>query len=137
MNEKLIQLFFVIAACSWMPHLSCHFYRLETHSSFVVGTYSYSRLDSFISIGIYLVFVLLNVFSVVFGRIRVFSALVSGIFHLLLASIHMYRLMHWFTFIVFGYAWPKESTILEISLIGPFGIICITMAVYLWRRRVC
>src|SRR5438874_2352981 len=35
MRESWRRTFFAVAACSWMPHWSCHYYRLETGSSFV------------------------------------------------------------------------------------------------------
>jgi len=38
-RESWRQIFFAIAACSWMPHWACHYYRLETNSSFVVGSF--------------------------------------------------------------------------------------------------
>ena len=36
-----IPVFFAVAACSWMPNWACHYYRLETGSSFVVGSWEF------------------------------------------------------------------------------------------------
>src|SRR5437868_3518384 len=104
-NEKIwIPIFFGLAACSWMPHLSCHYYRIETNSPFIVGNFSYSITDSLISIGFYSILILFNLISISFAGIRITAALASGFFHLFLAVLHVIRLFSWFPFIVFGYS---------------------------------
>ena len=50
-----LSVFFAVAACSWMPHRSCHDYRLETASSFVVGTWELTPAASALHMPVYTV----------------------------------------------------------------------------------
>src|SRR5207249_5346498 len=101
MRKSWLQLFFGLAACSWMPHWSCHYYRLETGSSFVVGTWEFSQLDSLASLIIYSVLIGLCLGAVVAPSMRRAVALISGVLHLIIGSLHLYRLIHPFRFEVF------------------------------------
>jgi hypothetical protein len=134
-KETWIPIFFALTACSWMPHWTCHYYRLETASSFVVGNWNYSLLDSLVAMFIYSVLITLNLLSVSYQGLRFVSALLSGILHLTLGSVHIARLLNPFNFEVFGYSWSMGSSIREIILVFPFGIVCIVMAMYTSRLK--
>jgi len=134
-KEIWIPIFFALAACSWMPHWSCHYYRLETESSFVVGNWNYGVLTSIAAMFVYSILILLNLVSVSLHRIRFISALLSGILHLTLAFVHISRLLNPFRFEVFGYDWSIGSSVREIIFVFPFGVACIAMAIYASRLK--
>jgi len=134
-KEIWIPVFFALAACSWMPHWSCHYYRLETESSFVVGNWNYGVLTSIAAMFVYSILILLNLVSVSLHRIRFISALLSGILHLTLAFVHISRLLNPFRFEVFGYDWSIGSSVREIIFVFPFGVACIAMAIYASRLK--
>jgi hypothetical protein len=134
-KEIWIPVFFAIAACSWVPHWTCHYYRLETDSSFIVGSWHYSILNSIVAMLIYSVLIFLNIFSVAYYKLRFISALFSGILHLTLAFVHISRLLNPFQFEVFGYEWSMGSSIREIIMVFPFGIVCIAVAISVSRHK--
>lgn len=134
-KEIWVPIFFALAACSWMPHWTCHYYRLETESSFIVGSCTYSVLNSLVAMFIYAVLIFLNIFSVSYHKLRFISALFSGILHLTLAFVHISRLLNPFQFEVFGYEWSMSSSIREILIVFPFGIICIAAAISVSRDK--
>src|SRR5213079_1128811 len=104
-NKKWLVVFFALAACSWMPHWACHYYRLETHSSFIVGSWSFSRLDSLIALFVYGGLKLMSLLSISISKLRVTTAGLCGIGHLILGLLHAYRILIPFKFEVFGYSW--------------------------------
>ena len=59
-RERWLRVFFGVAACSWMPHWSCHYYRLETGSSFVVGSWEFSPTASAVHMLVYTLLIALN-----------------------------------------------------------------------------
>lgn len=126
-----LPVFFGIAACSWMPHWSCHYYRLETGSSFVVGSFHFSNFDSLLSMFLYSILIVLNLLAISFTPVRFLSALSSGILHLTLSFIHIWRLFDPFKFEVFGYSWSYASSVREIAVVLPFGILCIVISILL------
>lgn len=121
-------LFFAISACSWVPHWACHYYRLETGTSFVVGSWSYSPAESAVSLVVYGAIIALNVLAVSQERVRFSAALVSGIGHVFLGALHVYRLFSPFTFIVFGYEWSLGASLREVFMVLPFGALCLFVA---------
>jgi hypothetical protein len=121
-------MFFAFAACSWVPHWSCHYYRLETGSSFVVGSWEFSRFDSGMSLLIYTGLILANIVCVVRIEPRRTVALVSGLLHVGIGSLHAYRLAAPFRFEVFGYNWSQQASLREAIIVIPFGILCLWMA---------
>lgn len=118
-------MFFAIAACSWMPHWSCHYYRLETGSSFVVGSWEFSRLDSATSLFVYTALISINLFAIVRLSWRRAAAIISGLLHLVIGSLHMYRLFDPFRFEVFGYDWSQGASLREVLVVIPFGLLCL------------
>ena len=106
-----------------MPHWSCHYYRLETNSSFVVGDWEYTVLDSLVFMTIYSALVIANLFSIVKDKISFIVALISGVCHIILAILHLTRLIDPFDFIVFGYQWSENASIREVLIVGTFGLI--------------
>jgi hypothetical protein len=133
-KETWLPVFFAIAACSWVPHWACHYYRIETGSSFAVGSWNYSVADSIMSMIIYSILISLNIISVSFQKIRFISALLSGILHITLGILHIIRLNDFFTFQVFGYDWPLDSSIREVAIVLPFGILCLIVAFSFLKR---
>jgi hypothetical protein len=134
-KEFWVPIFFAMAACSWMPHWSCHYYRLETGSSFVVGSWSYGVLNSVLAMFIYSILISLNLVSVSYHKLRFVSALFSGILHLTLAFVHISRFLNPFRFEVMGYDWSIGSSVREIIFAFPFGIACIAVAIYASRLK--
>ncbi len=127
-EDDLLPLFFGLSACSWMPHWACHYYRLETGTSFVVGSWNYSPMDSSLSLVVYSILIGLNVLAVGIAKFRISTALVSGLLHLVIGSLHLYRLWSPFTFEVFGYEWSLGASLREVLIVVPFGILCLVVA---------
>ena len=130
-----IPIFFGIAACSWMPHWSCHYYRIETGSSFIVGSLKFSVFDSLLSLLLYSVLICLNLVSISDTKVRFFAALSSGIFHLTLGIIHITRFINPYQFEVFNLQWSMGSSLREIIIVFPFGILCVAVAVIVNRKN--
>src|SRR4030095_2925272 len=101
-EPTFLRIFYGVAACSWMPHWACHYYRLETQSSFVVGSWAFSPNESIVSLLIYSLLVALNLLAIHTEQYRIVAALLTGIGHLSLGALHAYRLLYPFTFQVFG-----------------------------------
>ena len=129
MRESWPRVFFALAACSWMPHWSCHYYRLETGSSFVVGSWEFSRFDSTVSLLIYTVLIAINLIAIGWLSWRRWAAVLSGLLHLVIGGLHVYRLFKPFHFEVFGHAWPQNASVREALIVIPFGLLC------LWTAR--
>jgi len=127
-RESWQRIFFAIAACSWMPHWACHYYRLETNSSFVVGSWDFTRFDSVASLLVYSALIAINLTAIVRLRYRLVAAILSGILHLAIGGLHVYRLINPFRFAVFGHPWPQSASLREALIVVPFGILCLCMA---------
>ena len=112
-----------------MPHWACHYYRLETHSTFVVGSWAFSSFDSVVSIVIYSVLIALNLLAISGGRYQIIAAALTGIGHLTLGSLHVYRLTHPFTFEVFDYSWSYGASLREVLILVPFGLLSLFVAI--------
>lgn len=134
-RPSLLPLFFALSACSWMPHWACHYYRLETGTSFVVGSWNYSPMESYLSLVVYSILIGLNVLAVGIPNIRITSALASGLLHLAIGSLHIYRLWSPFAFEVFGYEWSLGASLREVFIVVPFGILCLLVASPVVRRK--
>ena len=133
-NQQLwLPIFFGISACSLMPHWACHYYRIETGSSFVVGSYSFTILESIFSMIIYSVLIGMNLYSIAFSNLRFIAVFLSGIMHITLGMIHVIRIVNPFEFIVFGYPWSTDASLREIIIVFPFGIICLAVARSIYR----
>ena len=112
-----------------MPHWACHYYRLETHSSFVVGSWAFSFLDSVVSLLIYSGLIALNILAISAARYQIVAAALTGIGHLSIGLLHVYRLLHPFTFEVFGYSWTYAASLREILIVVPFGLVSSFVAI--------
>ncbi len=128
MRETWLRLFFALAACSWVPHWSCHYYRLETSSSFVVGSWEFSRFDSMLSLLVYSSLIVLSLAAIVRFKLRRPAALLSGLSHVAIGSLHAYRLFNPFHFEVFGYSWSQRASLREAMIVIPFGVLCLLIA---------
>lgn len=129
LSMSRLKIFFALSACSWVPHWACHYYRLETHSTFVVGSWSFSVADSVIALVIYSVLITLNLLAVSGGRYQIVAAALSGIGHLSLGLLHIYRLVHPFRFEVFGYSWSYGASLREALIVVPFGLLSSFVAI--------
>lgn len=127
-REQWQRLFFAIAACSWMPHWACHYYRLETNSSFVVGSWEFTRFDSVVSLLIYSALIAINLIAIMRVVHRSLAGILSGVLHLSIGGLHVYRLIKPFRFEVFGHAWPLNASLREVLIVVPFGLLCLWMA---------
>jgi hypothetical protein len=126
-------LFYGLAACSWVPHWACHYYRLETQSTFVVGSWAFSYVDSVVSLLIYTFLVAINLISIAATKYRFSAAALTGIGHLSLGILHAYRLVRPFTFEVFGYRWSYGASLREVLIVIPFGLFALFVAFSLMR----
>lgn len=120
-----IRVFFAVSACSWMPHWSCHYYRLETDSTFVVGSFAFSRADSVLALTIYSAIIAANLFAVIKPIVRPPVAILSGVMHLCFAALHAVRLFKPFRFEVLGYPWSLTASLREVFIVGLFGLMSI------------
>jgi hypothetical protein len=135
-DPRFLRIFYGVAACSWMPHWACHYYRLETHSSFVVGSWAFSDTDSIVSLLVYSLLVALNLLAIHTQRVWIMAAALTGIGHLILGSLHIYRLLYPFTFEVFGYSWPRGASLREVLIVIPFGLLSLFVAIAVKVRGV-
>src|SRR5437763_446549 len=108
-----------------MPHWTCHYYRLETRSSFVVGSWEFSRIDSVLIMAVYTVLILLNLTSVVWTRSRLVASNSSGLAHLGFGAFHIVRLLRPCRFEVFGFPWSRGSSTREVAIEVGFGTVCL------------
>jgi len=138
LNTNRLRIFYALSACSWVPHWACHYYRLETHSTFVVGYWSFSSFDSVVALIVYSGLIALNLLSIVDIRYQIVAAALTGIGHLSLGLLHVYRLLYPFTFEVFGYEWSNGASLREVLIVVPFGLLSSFVAVAMTiqsRRR--
>jgi hypothetical protein len=134
-DARFWKLFYGVAACSWMPHWACHYYRLETNSDFVVGSWTFSRTDSVVSLIVYGVLVTLNLLAIQAAGFRITAALLTGLGHLALGALHAYRLFHLFTFKVFGYSWSYGASLREVLIVVPFGLLSLAVGIAAVAKR--
>ena len=135
LNPSWLRIFYGLSACSWVPHWACHYYRLETHSTFVVGSWAFSSFDSVVSLVIYSVLIALNLLAISAGRYQIVAAALTGIVHLGIGSLHVYRLLDPFTFEVFGYSWSYGASLREVLIVVPFGLLCSFVAIAIKTDR--
>lgn len=131
LKPGFLKIFFAVSACSWMPHWACHYYRLETGSSFVVGSWAFSFRESVASLFIYTILISLNLIAIQAEKYRFSVAAISGMGHLSLGALHLYRLFYPFTFEVFGYSWSYGASLREALIVLPFGLVSIAVAISL------
>lgn len=130
LNARYLRIFFGLSACSWVPHWACHYYRLETHSTFVVGSWAFSPRDSFVSLVIYSLLIALNLLAISGVRKYQFvAAALTSIGHLSLGLLHLYRLLHPFRFEVLGYTWSYGASLREVLIVVPFGLLAGAVAI--------
>ena len=127
-------MFYALSACSWVPHWACHYYRLETHSTFVVGSWAFSTFDSVVCLVIYGLLIALNLLAISAGRYQIIAAALTSIGHLSLGLLHVYRLLHPFRFEVFGYSWSYGASLREVLIVVPFGLLSLFVAIALKRN---
>ena len=115
-----------------MPHWSCHYYRLETGSSFVVGGWEFSPLASIAHMFVYTGLISLSLGAIVIPRVRSISALLSGLLHLTIGGVHVLRLVKPFRFEVFNLPWSRGASTREVVVVIGFGIVCLAVG---WSTR--
>ncbi len=120
--------FFGLSACSWVFHFACHYYRLETKSSFAVGDWIFSRTESAVMLGLYGSLILVNLAAIRWATVRLVAAVSTGLGQLTLGLLHLYRLRHPFRFEVFGYPWSLAASLREAAVLTAFGIVCLAIA---------
>jgi len=134
-DARFWKLFYGVAACSWMPHWACHYYRLETNSDFVVGSWVFSRADSTVSLIVYSLLVTLNLLAIQAHGFRIVASVLTGMGHLALGSLHAYRLFYPFTFRVFGYSWSYGASLREVLIVVPFGLLSLAVCIAVGANR--
>jgi hypothetical protein len=70
----------------------------------------------------------MNLVSISFPQYRFTSALVSGVGHLSIGTLHFYRLCVPFDFEVFGHKWSRAASLREVIIVIPFGLLCVVAA---------
>ena len=130
-----IPVFFGLSACSWVPHWACHYYRLETGTSFIVGSWSFSPTESFVSLVIYGLLIAVNLMAISILSLRIPASLVTGLGHAFIGSLHVYRLFDPFPFEVFGYTWSSGASLREVLIVLTFGVFSLYVALRLLRSR--
>ncbi len=134
-DRSWVPLFFATAACSWVPHWSCHYYRLETASGFAVGSWQFTKTDSLVALLIYSLLIAANLWSTIAVPARVPTAGLSGTLHLGFAALHVYRVARPFRFEVLGYSWSITASLREAIILSLFGLLSIAIAGKLRRGR--
>ena len=94
----------------------------------MVGSWAFSSTDSVVSLLVYSVLVALSLLSISVETYRVPAAALTGIGHLILGSLHAYRLVHPFAFEVFGYPWTYGASLREVLIVFPFGMLSLFVA---------
>src|SRR5262245_29474050 len=100
-----------------MPHWSCHYYRLETGSSFVVGGWRFSPAASVLHMVAYTGLIVLSLAAIAVPRLRPLSALLSGLLHLTIGAVHVVRLVRPFQFEVFNLPWSQGASAREVAIV--------------------
>ncbi|MBI3448326.1 MAG: hypothetical protein HY049_05350 [Acidobacteria bacterium] len=132
--DRSLSVFFTISACSWMPHWACHFFRLGTGSTFAVGSWSFSALDSAVSLGVYGIIVLINILATTHTGFRPAAAFTSGLGHLGIGAVHVWRLISPFRFEILGQSWPLSASAVQATILLPFSLLCFLVFVKVMRR---
>ena len=118
-----------------MPHWACHYYRLETGSSFVVGSWAFSPLESVASLCFYTLLIGLDLAAIQIDVFRVVAAGLTAIGHLIIGSLHVYRLVNPFRFEVFGYSWSYGASLREALIVLPVGFAALGVAILLKTKN--
>jgi hypothetical protein len=88
-------------------------------------------MHSVLSLLVYSFLIAINLVAIGFAEYRVVAAIISGVGHLSLGLLHVYRLWRPFHFEVFGYEWSRGASLREIAIVVPFGLLCLVVAVTL------
>ena len=115
-----------------MPHWACHYYRLETGSSFIVGGWEFSPVASLVHMVIYTGLISLSLGAIVVSRLRPMAAFLSGLLHMTIGGVHIARLVKPFRFEVFNLPWSRGASAREVLIVIGFGIMCLGVA---WSTR--
>jgi hypothetical protein len=60
--------------------------------------------------------------------LRFAAAVSSGVLHIAIGALHVYRLVIPFRFEVFGYTWSQQASIREALAVTGFGALCLWVA---------
>lgn len=118
-----------------MPHWACHYYRIETNSSFVVAQWKFSVTESYISMGVYTTVILFSLLAIKIQALRIFTSFLAGILHLTLGIVHIARLIDPFKFEIFNLEWSLGATMREVLIVTPFSILCLALSLLLARHK--
>jgi hypothetical protein len=118
-----------------MPFWFCHFFRLETSTSFAIAQFSFSEFNSVISLVIYSILICLNLLSISVDKTRFVAAIVSGMLHMAIGILHLARLITPFRFEVFNIEWPISSSLREVLIGIPFAVICFVIAGMVSKKK--
>lgn len=70
----------------------------------------------------------INLMAIGSAEYRVLSAMISGVGHLSIGLLHVYRLWRPFHFEVFGHEWSRDASLREAAIVVPFGLLCLVVA---------
>lgn len=130
-----LPLYFGLVACSWAPHWACHYYRLETGSSFVVGGWSATPAASLIALGVYGGFIAVCLLAIVHDSWRGAALMIAGVGHTSLGVLHLSRLFVPFDFEVFGWNWSVGASLREAVASLAFGLFSLLLLRRIRARR--
>lgn len=135
-GRRLVSIFFGASACSWMPHAALHYHRLETKSSFIIGTHVMTRRESYAALFILLLLVGFNLACIRIRSLRGTVALFSGLGHTLTGCGLILLLFDRTPLVVLDYAWTRGASFRLALLVLPFGLISLALGAWLsiWRR---
>ena len=99
----------------------------------MVGKWKFSVRHSILSLLVYSFLIAMNLVAIGFVEYRVFSATISGLGHLSIGLLHVYRLGRPYHFEVFGYEWSQGASLREVFIVIPFALLCLIVAASLLR----
>lgn len=77
----------------------------------------------------------LNLVAINKEQCRLVAATLTGIGHLVIGSLHALRLVHPFTFEVFGYSWSFGASLREAMITIPFGALSLFVALSIKKHK--
>lgn len=83
----------------------------------------------------YSALIALNLLAISAERYQVLAAALTGLGHLTLGTLHVYRLLRPFTFAVFGYSWSYGASLREVLIVVPFGLLSLFVATAIKSAR--
>jgi hypothetical protein len=124
---KLYYCGWALLGYTYIPHLSCHYYKLATNSTFIVANWQMDLKDSIIMIIFYFSLAGSCILAILFRQIRKPIGIIAMAVHLTLGIIHFIRIWYPFKFEVFNIEWPLHSSLLEVFISIPCAFLALLL----------